>query len=371
MLFDEINQDYKGPALYADPIFYYLNRSARLEFKRIRNLLEKWFRHFPSEAQTDLRGRFRSKDDRQSLGAFFELYLHEILSKSGFSVEIHPTVGNRATHPDFRLLKDGKPLFYLEATLAALSDTDTSAKARENRVYDTLNKMKSPNFFIGVKVHEAQTTNPPGAKMRSFLEYELSNLDPDVIAKQFKQGGLEALPHWDGEYDGWQITFFAIPKKLEARGKHDVRPIGLIRPDVCVPTPHIGIRKSIQDKATKYGELDLPYIVAINVIDEFESDDSDIDISNALFGEEQFTVIFRGNELIDQRPWRKSNGAWYGPEGAQNRRVSATLVTVNLSPRNMTKVTPSLWHNPWANPALASDIWPLPQFYHPPQAVSY
>lgn len=100
-----------------------------------------------------------------------------------------------------------------------------------------------------------------------------------------------------------------------------MRPIGLIRPDVCVPTPHIGIRKSIQDKATKYGELDLPYIVAINVIDEFESDDSDIDISNALFGEEQFTVIFRGNELIDQRPWRKSNGAWYGPEGAQNRRV--------------------------------------------------
>jgi len=66
-----------------------------------------------------------------------------LLSKSGFCVEIHPVVSNKATHPDFNVLNDGKPLFYLEATLAALSDEDTSAKARENQVYDTLNRMKN------------------------------------------------------------------------------------------------------------------------------------------------------------------------------------------------------------------------------------
>ena len=358
-LFDKMDRDYTGPALYAEPMFNYLNRSARLECERIRNLLEQWFKYFPSEVQDELRARFRSKDDRQHLAAFFELYLHELLSKSGFSVEIHPTVSNRATHPDFKVLKYGNPLFYLEATLAALSDSDTSAKARENQVYDTLNRMKSPNFFIGVKVRGAPTTNPPGAKMRSFLKDKLSNLNPDVVAKQFEQGGLEALPHWDWEHDGWQITFFPIPKKPEARGKPGVRPIGLQMQGVRFLTPHLGIRKSIQDKATKYGELDLPYIVAINVIDEFGADD--IDISNALFGEEQVTIIFRGNELIGQRPGRKPNGAWYGPGGPQNRRVSATLVSINLSPWNIAKVTPFLWHNPWASRTLASDIWPLPQ----------
>jgi len=358
-LFDEMDRDYTGPALYAEPMFDYLNRCARLECKRIRNLLEQWFKNFPSEFQDELRTRFRSKDDRQHLAAFFELYLHELLSKSGFSVEIHPVVSNKATHPDFKVLKDGKPLFYLEATLAALSDEDTSAKARENQVYDALNRMKSPNFFVGVKVHGAPTTNPPGAKMRRFLERRLSNLDPDMIAEQFQQGGFETLPRWEWKHDDWQITFFPIPKKPEARGKPGVRPIGLQMYDARLITPHIGIKKAIQDKATKYGELDLPYIVAINVMDEFGADD--IDISNALFGEEQVTLIFRGNEVIGKRPGRKPNGAWYGPDGPQNKRVSAVLIAVNLNPWKIAKVTPVLWHNPWANYPLPSDIWQLPQ----------
>lgn len=358
-LFNEMNRDFTGPKLYAESIFDYLNRSARLEYKRIRNLLEQWFEGFSSEVQDELRARIRSKDDRQHLGAFFELYLHELLSKSGFSVEIHPTISNRATHPDFRVLKDGEPLFYLEATLAALSDTDTSAKARENQVYDTLNRMKSPNFFIGVKVHGAPTTNPPGAKMRSFLEDKLSNLDPDVVTKQFEQGGLEALPSWNWKHNDWQITFSPIPKKPEARGKHGVRPIGLQMQDVRWLTPHIGIRESIRDKATKYGELDLPYIVAINVIDEFGVDD--IDISNALFGEEQITIILRGNNVIGQKLSRKPNGAWYDPNGPQNKRVSAVLIAVNLYPWSIAKIIPILWHNPLANRPLTSDNWLLPQ----------
>ena len=358
-LFDEMDRDYTGPALYAEPIFNYLNRCARLECKRIHNLLEQWFKNFPSEFQDELRTRFRSKDDRQHLAAFFELYLHELLSKSGFSVEIHPLVSNKATHPDFKVLKNGKTLFYLEATLAALSDEDTSAKARVNQVYDTLNRMKSPNFFIGVKVHGAPTTNPPGAKMRRFLERKLSNLDPDMIAEQFEQGGFETLPRWEWKHDDWQITFFPIPKKPEARGKPGVCPIGIQMYDARLITPHIGIKKAIQDKATKYGELDLPYIVAINVMDEFGADD--IDISNALFGEEQVTIIFHGNELIDQRPGRKPNGAWYGPNGPQNKRVSAVLIAVNLNPWKIAKVTPVLWHNPWTNYPLPPDIWQLPQ----------
>lgn len=360
-LFNKMNRDFTGPKLYAESIFDYLNRSARLEYKRIRTLLEQWFERFSSEVQDELRERIRSKDDRQLLGAFYELYLHELLSKSGFNVEIHPTVSNRATHPDFRVLKDGKPLFYLEATLADLSDTDTSAKARENQVYDTLNRMKSPNFFIRVKVRRAPTTNPPGAKMRSFLENKLSNLNPDVVTKQFDQGDLEELPSWDWKYNDWQITFSPIPKKPEARGKHGVRPIGLQMQDVRWLTPHIRIMESIRDKATKYGELDLPYIVAINVIDEFGVDE--IDICNALFGEEQSTIILRGNNVISQNHNRKPNGAWYGPSGLRNRRVSAALIADNLYPWSIAKVTPILWHNPWTNRPLNLDTLLLSQLF--------
>jgi len=358
-LFDKMTRKDTGPALHAEPMFYYLNRSVRLECKKIRNLLEQWFKRFPSGAQADLRGRFRSKDDRSNLGAFFELYLHELLVKSGFSVEIHPSVSGKATRPDYRVLKNGEPLFYLEATLAALSDVETSARARENQVYDVLNRMNSPNFFIGLRVRGSPNTPPQGAKIRRFLEYRLARLDPEEIDKQYKEGGFEALPHWDWEHDGWQITFFPILKKPEARGKLGVRPIGFQMQDVCKLTLHVGIRESIRDKASKYGKLDLPYIVAINATSKFRADE--IDIGNALFGVEKVTLVFRGGNLIKQIPSRKPNGVWYGSNGPQNRKVSAALIAVNLSPWSIAKVTPILWHNPWTNSSLDPDTWPLPQ----------
>lgn len=356
-----MNRDFTGPKLYSESIFDYLNRSARLESKRIRNILEQWINGLSSEVQDELRARIQSRDDRQHLGAFFELYLHELLSKSGFSAEIHPEVNNKKAHPDFRVLKDGKSLFYLEATLVALSDKDTSAKAREKQVYDAINRMKSPNFFIGVKVHGAPTTNPPGAKMRSFLEDKLSNLDLNMVTKQWKQGDLETLPQWNWKHNSWQITFFPIPKKQENRGKPGVRPIGLQIKDAGWYTSHIGIKDSIRDKASKYGELDLPYIIAINVTDESGIDETDI--INALFGEEQETFILYGNSIINQKPNRKPNGAWYGPCGPQNQRVSAALIADNLSPWSIAKVTPILWHNPWTNRPLNSDTWLLPQLF--------
>lgn len=360
-LFNKMNRDFTGPRLYSESIFDYLNRSARLESKRIRKLLEQWFEGLSSEVQDELRARIRSKDDRQHLGAFYELYLHELLSKSGFSIEFHPTLNNKITHPDFRVLKDGKPLLYLEATLAALSDKDMSAKAREEQVYDAINRMKSPNFFIKVKIHGAPATNPPGAKIRSFLEDKLSNLDPNMVTKQLEQGDSEALPSWNWKHNGWQVNFYPIPKKPEARGKPGVRPIGLQMKVAGWHTSHIGIRDSIRDKATKYGELDLPYIVAINATDEFGVDESDI--CNALFGEEQITTIFLGNNLIDQESNRKPNGAWYGSGGPRNQRVSAALIADNLSSWSIAKVTPIIWHNPWANRPLTSDTLLLPQLF--------
>jgi len=358
-LFDDITRNDNRPARYAQASFDYLNKSARPEFERVRNLLEQWFEHIPSEVQLEIHSRFRDSDDRRFASAFFELYLHELLLLSRFHIDFHPPIEGETTHPDFLVLKDGKKLFYLEATIAASSDTRAATKARENQVYDTLNRMKSPNFFIGLEIYGAPDTPPRGRKIRNFLERQLVGLNPDEVAEQLKRGGLRALPSWNWEHEGWRITFFPIPKSTSARAKPGVRPIGLQIPELSGHTPHIGIRNSLQDKTTKYGRLDLPYVIAINVLDELDVDDDDIE--NALFGEEQCTVTFRDNDLIEQVLGRKPNGLWYGPNGPQNKRVSAILVAVNLYPWSIAKVTPILWHNPWANYIIPRHIWSLPQ----------
>jgi len=75
-LFDEIQRNSYESAMYAEPDFIYLNRSARDEFARIRDLLEDWFGHYPIPNQQELRSNFRSDIDHQHQGAFFELFLH-------------------------------------------------------------------------------------------------------------------------------------------------------------------------------------------------------------------------------------------------------------------------------------------------------
>ena len=361
-LFDDTTRKSLRSRYYDEPAYKYLNCSAKPECERVRDLLEQWFNRLPAEVQPDLRSRFRKKDDRQHLGAFFELYLHELLLQLEFEIKFHPQIQGETTHPDFLVKKSGNPIFYLEATLAARSDEEAAMAARKDQVYDTINRMKSPNFFICLEVTGAPNTPPRGRNLRNFLERQLADLDPDEIEKQYKHGGFQALPSWKWEHDGWEITFYPLPKIPEARGKPGVRPIGLMsdqRKTLSLITPHIGIRDSIENKASKYGKLDLPLIVAINVIDELTVDNDDI--GNALFGEETYKGVLTSDGTFKLNAGRNPNGAWYGPSGPQNKRVSAVLITDNLDTRSIEGSTPVLYHNPWANHKIPKEIFSIPQ----------
>lgn len=359
-LFDSIDRVDTGPAKHSEPSFEYLNRSGRPPTQKVRNLLDKWFNRFPRDAQAELQARFRSSDDHQHFGAFFELYLHELLLSLDFTVELHPSLPQtETTHPDYLVRKSGTELFCLEATIASASNEEAAAKARESVVYDTLERMDSPNFFVAIQLRGSPATPPPGASMRRFLERKLAKLDPDEVTIQYETGGFDALPAWHFEYRGWDLTFRPIPKRPDARGKPGIRALGMWFYEPRYMTPHLGIRSSIGEKATRYGELDLPFVVAVNVMDPFCDRG---DIADGLLGQETLTFV-RGPEghVVSSRAERKGNGAWYGPSGPQNTRVSAALVVVGLFPWTIAKVIPMLWHNPWATLPLRPNIWPLAQ----------
>ncbi|MCK4224566.1 MAG: hypothetical protein KAX39_05255 [candidate division Zixibacteria bacterium] len=358
-LFDDIKRNENRPKHYSEPRFSYLNRSARPEFERIRNLLEQWFKHILVKVQPELRSRFRQKDDRQHLSAFFELYLYELLFRLRFDIEFHPKIKGKKTHPDFMVSKGGEQLFYLEATLTTLSDTEVATKAREKQVYDTLNTMESPNFFIYLKIHGTPGTAPPGRRIRSFLERKLAQLDPNKITRLFEIDNLRAIPSWEFKHQDWRITFRPFPKSPAKRGKPIVRPIGLQMQETILCASDIGIIDSIKRKASKYGKLDLPYVIALDILDECDADESDISI--ALYGKEPFTDISPRDYSAELVVESQLNAAWYGQNGSQHTRVSAALIAVDLVPSGIAKVIPTLWHNPWANYPMSQDVWPLPQ----------
>ncbi len=356
MLFDSITRQDKDPRGHAEPLFSFLNRSSRQSSHEIRKLLEAWFLCYPSEHQGDLKARFRSYNDLTHQSAFFELYMHELLLKIDYEVDIHPEIKGISTHPEFLIKLKGKRRFFVECTLAKGSHDDVATENVENRVYEALDRMNSPNFFIMINVDGFPKSSPPARKWRTYLEKKLSKLDPDKLGEILKKGGLEAFPSWSTEFDGWKVTFKPIPKSPKKRGKPGIRPIGVRFSAVEWSKTHINIKNSINEKATKYGNLDLPYIIAINVQD-FCCDD--LDVMDGLFGNEITSVTINQNGLYEFTPGRKPKGAWIGPQGPQNTRNSAALIFRNLSWGNIAKEAPILWHNPWAQKPLVIKTLPL------------
>lgn len=359
-LFDDIDRHDEGPAQYAEPQFSYLNRSARLSFSRTRQVLEAWFSRYPVSEQADLGARFRSKNDQQHHAAFFELFLHELLLRLGYSITIHPSPSQASTRrPDFLAESPSGGSFYMEAVVASdQSEEDAAARARMNVVYDTLDRLDSPNFFIGLELRGAPKTPPRARPIRSFLRQRLAQLDPDEITQLVESGGFDALPHWRFEHEGWEIDFFPIPKSPRARGKPGIRPVGMRMPEAFWSDPSAAIRNAIVGKAGQYGDLDLPYVIAVNAL---EAGVDRIDIMEALFGKEKFMFTLTPSGPSEPEMAVEPDGVWTSRSGPRYTRVSAVLLTSPVLPWNVPRADICLYHNPWARRPYTAELTRLPR----------
>lgn len=367
-LFDEIHRSDEGPAQYAEPKFTYLNRSARVAVNRMREVLEAWFSHYPTQEQAELRARFRHRYDWNHRSAFFELFLHELLLQLGCRVVIHPSMGpDQMKHPDFLVQSPKGELFYMEAVLATdESKEDTGAQARMNQVYDALDKqLDSPNFYIGMTLRGAPKSPPPAKRISDFLKERLAPLNRDQKAEILESGGLDALPQWPYEHDGWKIDFFPIPKPPGSRGEVGVRPLGMwwdVGEDYgwYEIAPRLAIRDAIVKKAGRYGDVDLPYLIAVNALNEY-ADRTDVQME-ALFGREQWGFKDDGcDDAGEPRLIRAPDGAWRDKSGPIYTRVSAVLLVNLVSPWHIPRAHICLYRNPWAQRPYALELTRLPQ----------
>ena len=115
------------------------------------------------------------------------------------------------------------------------------------------------------------------------------------------------------------------------------------------------IRRNVADKASAYGRLDTPYVIALRVETFLGKDHSIID---ALFGQEQVTLETSSSGMVEVSPGRARNGVWNGPRGFQNRRVSAVLTADWLGLTTIPRTVPTLWHNPVAEHPIQIDSAP-------------
>jgi hypothetical protein len=295
----------------------------------------------------------------QHHSAFFELFVHELLLKLGLHPQIHPTLPLITTrHPDFLIGFHNNKSFYMEVVVVAnMSEDESATRARMDVVYDAINRLDSPNFFIGMNIEGTPQTPPPTGPIRSFLSKNLDGLDPDKMMILL-ESGLDALPHWHYEYGDWKLDFYPIPKSPEARGKPGTRPIGLQFYSLQFVDSRTAIRDALCTKAGRYGDLALPYVVAVNALDK--STDF-TDIMEALFGKEKFLINLSRSKSSEPKMTRELDGVWTSKSGPRYTRLSAALVAIGLSPWNLPRANIRLYHNPWANLPYTSELTLLSQ----------
>lgn len=341
-----------------------MNRSALLQSERTRTLLERWFHEYPAAHQAALGTSFRSDRDTQHWGAFFELYCYALLRHQGLTPRVQEVADAVVNRPiDFLVQQDVTSLFYLEATVATDSNQILANQGKVWGLIDALDVLSEPNFQVGMEIERESSQNLPYTRIRSAIHGWLQTLDPSEVSEQIKGGGYEKQPPWIWDRDGWRIIFFAIPRPKEAQrttGKTVLYHFWVPRSVEAQKS----LKDTLEEKADRYGELLLPYVIAVDVlaIDSFGSG-----VGEVLFGKEVLLIdtqtekaTLTRSPLLPGRPYSE-NGLWFARRGPQNRQVSAVLLVDELMPWAIAHKTPVLWHNPWAEKPLDPVLWQGPQ----------
>jgi hypothetical protein len=111
------------------------------------------------------------------------------------------------------------------------------------------------------------------------------------------------------------------------------------------------VRAALKEKATRYGRLDPPYVIAVNVICDYHER---VDILDVLFGSMRSGVArTTSGEVRILGSTRAPDGLWSGEGDGKNNGVSAVLYATRLDEWTLAKTDVVLVHNPWARLAYS------------------
>jgi hypothetical protein len=345
-LFDDTIRTETRRKMAAEPLWSYLNQSARASMTAARKLLEEWFAHYP-EPRLDLHSRFRSADNAIHRSAFLELYIHELLRRAGYTLQCHPDTGG-AKHPDYKVFREGKPEFYLEVVLPrAREDDDPGGLARWNALRDAINGIDVPNGFLWLRRRDYPKRQPELNKICRTIRDWVESLESGGIERN-----ISNRPYLTLEVGGVQLDIEYRPRAEGASPIPGKRAIGIESGRAFDVDEKGTMQAAFDAKAKRYGPLDLPYVIAVGVPDDFVDLES---VFIALLGyckvpESEGVVIDMGKRTLD--------GILYDNRGPRKKNVSAVLVIFQPSPWTIGTNAPVLIHHPWAERPLTVE-WPL------------
>ena len=132
------------------PLFASLLLDNRKEMVKFKRQIEKWFENLENNERKDFLNRFRSKNDREHLSAFFELMWNQFFYEENWKVIRHPLISGSNNKIDF-YVKNKKQNFYFEVVTVF---QDSEREKKERLIDELLNKLNEiKHYFFCKRVH--------------------------------------------------------------------------------------------------------------------------------------------------------------------------------------------------------------------------
>jgi hypothetical protein len=243
---------------------------------------------------------------------------------------------------------------YLEAVMpnprAGRSNESKGAKT----LIENIDAAFNPDFSLSVRFVAGSGNLPSKKQVVRMVETWLA----DLTWKDPSDAGLDPRsPRLETELRvrDWVVGVRAVPRPTDRRGDRKFPTIVTYPGMAGYPAAvSAGIRPVLDEKASKYGDPEAPYVLAVWVMSAMASESTP---AEALFG--IALPIADGTHptglplVVDER-----DGLWTPTRpGRLTAVLSANSMHFNYSA--VSRYLPRIWHNPWAQHSVEEDL-PFP-----------
>lgn len=322
-----------------------LKNTSDNESLRLKKIFENWFEKVQDTEKNRLKKDFQSEDNHTHWSGFFELYLHELFTQSGYTIECHKISDKTKRTPDF-YLENEDYAFYVEAITRSDSYSDKNNSVRQNITIQFFESLEiSKDVIIGIK-------------RIPFRKPEIISIELDEKIKPFLESILDKSNDYKERYNsnGWELDF-SIASDNKERGK--CHPISMI----SEWNVYDYISSAVEKKhPSNYKLQNKPFIIAIN-IHPVNSEPINYDmVSDAVFGN---VINVPESELII---YTESIFAAYDKNSdefvSDNEEISGLLIIDNLDTLSIADKKATLYINPRSNNPIRTDILPIDTLYY-------
>ncbi len=286
--------------------------------------------------------RLKSRRDDSHFSVRLELFLHGFFKERGWGIEIEPALSGTPNSPDFYLHRDGNEILAEAKTLLDSREVEQQY-TRLKTLADELTKKLNRTVLI----HPYFDLPPslPNRHIASEIEKRASAIG---LFQEFRIAG----EHQGQPYE-LEVTILSDHKLTPNQG------VGAMVGQVHEANTGQRMREEIINKASKYGEMNTPFVVAVwpqtNLYIPGPSEDDLV----ALRGDEVWILSPLGDGSTSFEP----NGVFTlkNSDGTHRfSRVSAVAIyqfKYDVDPPHTGCSTLRVYHNPWAEHTLDIDVF--------------